>query len=573
MTTVRDEFFRTLRRHGMTTMFSNPGSTEIPLLAEFPADFEFVLCLHEASVVGAATGWSLGKQRPALALLHTTAGLGNAVGAIATARVNRAPLVIVVGQQDRRHLAYEPFLAGELEGLAGRYPVWTATPAMAADVPALISQARHHAVAARGPAVVIVPMDDSSEPYEESMRAAAPLQLEIGTGVDRRLCSEVARSLLAARAPAIVAGAGADHPRTWAALAELAELLRCPVWQEPFGARAGFPQDSGRFAGHLPAGRAALRQALGTHDLVLVAGAAALRQYGYEPGPLFAAGTEVVVVTDDLAEAARSVADLAVLTPLPGFCELLTRLVARRAGPRPEQPPADGQPANGRRGGGRQPGSPDWRQPPDRGLRAEDVFTALRSRLPADAVLVEESPSSRPQLQDMVPARAPLGFLSAAMGGLGFAMPAAMGLKLACPQRPVVAVVGDGSSLYACQSLWSAQRYQAGVLYVVLSNGGYAIMDRLAAEAGGQPPWPSFGDVDIGRLASSFGCPSVRVQTCDELAKVLDDVLPTLASRCEPLLVDVTVQPPSPHNRRAAVAASASPAHLDRKPRDEQQPA
>jgi benzoylformate decarboxylase len=566
MTTVRDAFFGVLRRYGMTTMFSNPGSTEIPLLTRFPDDIEFVLCLHEASVVGAATGWSLGKQRPGLVLLHTTAGLGNAVGAIATARVNRAPLVIVVGQQDRRHLAYEPFLTGELEGLAGRYPVWTATPARAADVPALVSQARHRALAARGPAVVIVPMDDWAEPYEEPSQPPAPLALEIGAGVDRRLCSEVARRMLAAHAPAIVAGAGADHPRTWAALAELAGLLRCPVWQEPFGAQAGFPQDSVRFAGHLPAGRAALREALRLHDVVLVAGAAALRQYGYETGPLFAGGTEVVVITDDLSEAARSVADLAVLTPLPGFCELLTRLVARRAGVRLEPPSAGRELADGHRGDGHLLGGPDRHTVPGQGLRAEDVFAALGARLPANAVLVEESPSSRSQLQDMVAARAPLGFLSAAMGGLGFAMPAAMGVKLACPERPVVAVIGDGSSLYACQSLWSAQRYRAGVLYVVLSNGGYAIMDRLAVEAGGNPAWPSFADIDIGQLAQSFGCPSVRVQTCGELARVLDDAIPALASRSEPLLVDVTVQPASLHHRRTAVAASTSAVHPDRRP-------
>jgi len=564
MTTVRDGFFDVLRRYGMTTMFSNPGSTEIPLLARFPDDIEFVLCLHEASAVGAAAGWSLGKQRPALALLHTTAGLGNAVGAIATARVNRAPVVIVVGQQDRRHLAYEPFLAGELEGLAGRYPVWTATPSRAADVPALVAQARHRAAAARGPAVVIVPMDDWDQPQGEQSQPPAPLALEIGAGIDRRLCSEVARRLLAARAPVIVTGAGADDPRTWAALAELAELLRCPVWQEPFGARAGFPQDSERFAGHLPAGRADVREALGDCDVVLVAGAAALRQYGYEPGLLFADGTQVLVVTDDLAEASRSVADLAVLTPLPGFCDLLTRLVARRSGMRPEPRAASRQLADRQGTDGHSPNGTGSHGGPGQRLRAEDVFAALRARLPANAVLVEESPSSRPQLQDMVPARAPLGFLSAAMGGLGFAMPAAMGFKLACPQRPVVAVVGDGSSLYACQSLWSAQRYRAGVLYVVLSNGGYAIMDALAARANGQPPWPSFSEVDIGQLARSLGCPSVQTRTCGELARVLDDTVPTLASRVEPLLVDVAVEPASLPFRRAAAAVSAS--HPDRRP-------
>ena len=528
MTTVRDAFFDVLRRYGMTTMFANPGSTEIPLLSGFPDDIEFVLCLHEASVVGAATGWSLGKQRPGIALLHTTAGLGNATAAIATARVNRVPLVVVAGQQDRRHLAHEPFLTGDLDGLAGRYPVWTAAPACAADVPGLVSRARHEAVMARGPALVTVPMDDWLERYDGTARPPAPASLEIAGGVDERLCLLVARQLLGARAPVIVAGAGADDPRTWAALAELAERLRCPVWQEPFGGRAGFPQHSRRFAGHLPAGRAGVREAVDGHDLVLVVGAAALRQYAYEEGPLFPSGTTVLVVTDNPAEASRSAADTAVLTPLPGFCARLARLVTRRAGERPEPPAA-----------GRRHGDARW---PGRALHAEDVFAALRDRLPADAVLVEESPSSRPQLQDMVPARAPLGFLSAAMGGLGFAMPAALGLKLACPHRPVVAVIGDGSSLYSCQSLWTAQRYHAGVLYVVLSNGGYAIMDRLAIEAGGKPPWPSFADIDIGLLARSFGCPAVRVTTHDELARVLGETVPGLAARSEPLLVDVVVE-------------------------------
>ena len=86
-----------------------------------------------------------GHGEPALVLLHTTAGLGNAVGALATARVNRAPLVVLVGQQDRRHLAAEPFLAGKLEGLAGDYPVWVDQPARAAG-----SAGRDRARSARG---------------------------------------------------------------------------------------------------------------------------------------------------------------------------------------------------------------------------------------------------------------------------------------------------------------------------------------------------------------------------------------------------------------------------------------
>src|SRR3954467_2202798 len=120
--TVRDATLDEFRRLGLTTIFANPGSTEVPFLAGLPEDIGFVLALHEGSVVGIATGWAIANDRPALVNLHTTAGLGNAVGALATARPNRVPLVVLVGQQDRRHLAARPFLAGDLDGLAGSYP-------------------------------------------------------------------------------------------------------------------------------------------------------------------------------------------------------------------------------------------------------------------------------------------------------------------------------------------------------------------------------------------------------------------------------------------------------------------
>ena len=171
--TVRDATFDVLRERGLTTIFGNPGSTEVPFLSGFPDDLRFVLALHEASVVGLATGWALGRGEPALALLHTTAGLGNAVAALATARVNRAPLVVLVGQQDRRHLALEPFLAGRLENLAGDYPVRVDLPVLAQDVPGALDRAWHEATSSRGPALVIVPMDDWLAPAGE-IEAASP---------------------------------------------------------------------------------------------------------------------------------------------------------------------------------------------------------------------------------------------------------------------------------------------------------------------------------------------------------------------------------------------------------------
>lgn len=525
MRTVRDATIEVLRRHGLTTIFANPGSTEVAFLADLPGDIDFVLGLHEGSVVGMATGWATARDAPALVVLHTTAGLGNAVGALATARENRVPLVVVVGQQDRRHLASVPFLAGDLAGLAGRYAVRVDQPARPQDVPGAVARARHEACTGRGPALVIVPSDDWSAPAGDEV-PPAPAVLCRADGVQAESLDGLVALLDGAVAPALVVGADADGPAAWAALTELAERLGCPVWQECFAARAGFPQDHPQFAGHLPAGRARLRALLSPHDVVLVVGAPVFRQYPYEPGPLVDPGTRVALVTDDAADAHHSPVDLAVLAPPAPVCRALAQRVAARpvvalpAAPAPPGPPSPGEP-----------------------LRAAHVLAALAERVAADTVVVEETPSSRPDLHRLLPARAPLGFLSAAMGGLGFALPAAVGVRMARPGTPVVAVVGDGSSLYAVQALWSAAHYRTGVLFVVLANGRYAVMDRLAERHGAATvPWPAFPEVSVSGLAQALGCPAVRVDDHAELLRVLDEVVPTLAGRDEPLVLEAVVQ-------------------------------
>lgn len=528
--TVRDATFDVLRRLGLTTMFSNPGSTEVPFLAGMPDDLEFVLGLHEGAVVGMAAGYALGRGAPALVLLHSTPGLGNAVAAIATARQNRAPLVILVGQQDRRHLAQDPFLAGRLEGLTGDYPVWVDQPVRAQDVPGAIVRAHHEAVTARGPAVVIVPMDDWAAPAPREHEILGPRRLLRSAAADPAVVEELAALLDGADAPTIVAGAGADGAAGWAALQALAERLQCPVWQEPFGGAAGFPQDHPQFAGHLPARRARVREALAAFDVVLVVGTGALRQYPYDDGPLVVPGTTLVVVTQDPAEAHRSPAELAVLGDPAAVCGALAGAVDAR-----ERPAA----RNGAPIGRTLPAGPE---PPAGGepLTPAHVLSALAERLPRDAIVVEETPSSRPELHARVPIAEPLGFVSA-MGLLGFALPAAVGLRLARPERGVVAVVGDGASLYQILSLWSAGTYGAGVVFLVLSNGGYAIMDRLAERSGAPGPWPSLDNIDIGGLARAQGIDAIRITDHPTLIDRFDDLIPTLASRETPLVVEVVV--------------------------------
>lgn len=521
--TVRDATFDLLRRRGLARLFANPGSTEIPFLSGLPDDLEFVLALHEGSVLGLATGYAIGRGKPSLALLHTTAGLGNAVGAIATARVNRAPVVIVVGQQDRRHLSYEPFLSGRLAGLAGDYPVRVEQPATAQDVPAAIERATHAAVNARGPALVIVPMDDWEAPADDTREPAA--------AVGRVLRAQSAHPdsvkalvgfLQSSSSPAIVVGAGADDADTWSALVKLADRLAAPVYEAAFEARAGFPQDHPRFAGFLPAERSRLREQLAGHDAVLVVGAPAFRVTLYTPGAFTNPGTRLALVTDEAEEAYRSPAELAILAHPAAVCAAAAEALPQRDGDPPERatPPV-----------------------PERGerLTSFDVLHQLAQRLPRNTVVLEEAPVDRPHITTYLPAREPLGYLSAAMGGLGFAIPGATGLRMAQPNRPIVAIVGDGSSIYGIQGVWSAAHYHVGAVFVVLSNGGYAIMDRLAEAHGDPGPWPSFDEIDLSAVARGFGCPAKRIHTHDELEATLDELAPTLEERDEPLFLDVVV--------------------------------
>jgi benzoylformate decarboxylase len=527
--TVRDAVLDVMRDHGMTKIFGNPGSTEIPFLTGLPDDIEFVLGLHEGGVVGMASGYALGTGEPAFVNLHTAPGLGNAVNAIAGARDNRAPLVIVVGQQDRRQLALAPFLTGRaLEKLAGDYPVWSNFPPTPQDLPGAIARAWHEARQARGPALVVAPMGDWEEPADKHVAPGSPAKVLAAPAVADADVEEMAALIESAASPAIVVGAGADDEAGWAGGVALAEKLRAPVWMQEFGSRAGFPQDHPLFAGHLHWSRARLREALGDHDLVIAVGTAAFLLYIYDPGELVGPDARVAVITDVAEEANRSDAELALLAP-PGLaCAQIAARLEQRDGPDPARrqvPPDPAPPAAG--------------EP----LLPGHVFVALRDRLPRNAVLMEETPSSRPELMQRIPARAPMGFISGANGALGFGLAGATGLAMALDDRPVVAVLGDGASLYTIQTLWSAAHYRVPLLAIVMANRRSAVMDGLAARAGGPGAWPGFGSVDVATLAAGFGCPARRIADHDSLIAALDELLPSLPGRDGPMVLQVELEP------------------------------
>ena len=521
--TVRAATMDLLRERGLTTIFGNPGSTELGLLRDFPGDFRYVLALHEGVAVAMADGYAQATGRPALVNLHSACGVGNAMGAVVNAFHNRAPLVITAGNQDRRHLESEPYLFARSTALMEPYVKFSHEPPRPEDVPAAIDRAWALArTPPQGPAFVSIPSGDWEAPAEAGPEDAFPGDVLAGSEASDDALDRVAERVEVAQTPALIVGGGVDRAGAWDEVAELAERLAAPVWTAPQAPRLGFAEDHPLYQGHLAPGRVTAAAQLAGRDLALVLGAPVFSFLPYEPGD--AAFPQIVHVTDDPGEAARARA-LSVVADVGAVARGLSQRIRPRSPAlpvtaRPSPAPVDA-PASG-------PIPPAF------------LMAALAHALPPDAVLVEESPSNRNDLRAQVWIRRPSSFYATASGGLGFAMPAVVGIKLASPERPVVCLVGDGSALYAPQTLWSAVRLGAAVTFVVVNNGRYAILES-AARFGGIDGLPSMElpGVDFLSLAATFGCHAVRISEPAELPGALSAALRASV----PVLIDVITDP------------------------------
>ncbi|HEX3452129.1 MAG TPA: thiamine pyrophosphate-binding protein, partial [Solirubrobacteraceae bacterium] len=311
MTSVREAAFELFRERGMTTIFGNPGSTELAMLGPLPEGFDYVLGLHEAVAVGMADGFAQASGNVAHVNLHTAPGVGNAVGAIFNARANKAPLLVTAGQQARSLITMQANLTNrEAVDAPKPHVKWSYEPPRAADVPFALAQAVHHAsLPPQGPAFVSVPMDDWARELEPG-DFATQIARSVGARAqpERARIAALAQRLRSARRPVFVAGPDIDASGGWDAAVELVESQRLPVWASPAtgGGRIGFPEGHPAFQGVLPPAVGPLAQPLHGHDLVLVAGSCVFPYYPNIPGEFLPAGAELVAITSDPDEAARA---------------------------------------------------------------------------------------------------------------------------------------------------------------------------------------------------------------------------------------------------------------------------
>ena len=513
MATVREATFELFRAHGMTTIFGNPGSTELPMLADFPEDFTYVLGLQEAVVVGMADGYAQASGRPTHVNLHTAPGVGNAVGAIGTAAANKAPLVITAGQQVRAQVTLEALLTNRDATVVPQPHVkWSHEPPRAQDVPGAIARAIHHAMLSpRGPAFVSIPMDDWDADADQDRASNASRRIVTGRALpDPAELAQLATVLESARNPMLIAGPDVDASGGWLAAVALAEKQRLPVWAPPSvaGSRIGFPENHPNFAGVLPPAIGPVAETLKGHDVVLVVGAPVFRYYPYMPGPLLAEGTSLIAITSDPDEAARAPMGDAIVGDVGLALQYLAELVGESARAAPAVRPAPPAPAD---------------EDPMTGSAA---MAALAEAWPGEAIAVAETPSSGSALRNRLRLSEPGSYYQTGSGGLGFAISAAVGVQLAEPDRPVVCVVGEGSAQYGITALWTAAAYRLPVTFLVLRNDEYMILKWFAAfEQVSGAPGLELPGLDTAAVAAAYGVPSRAVSERGELTEALREAI------------------------------------------------
>jgi benzoylformate decarboxylase len=548
--TGRSAFLALLKDEGITHLFGNPGTTELPImhaLKDHP-DLTYVMAMQESLVVAIADGFSRASGRLVACNVHVAPGLGNAMGSLYNAQFTGTPMVLTAGQQEQGHGLMEPLLYGPLLRMAEPLVKWAVEVTRLEDLPRIVRRAAKVATTPpTGPVFISLPGD--------ILNSEAGIELGRSTRVDTRvkpsdeaLQSLVSRILKAER-PVIIAGDEIVKSDALQEAAALAQTLGCPAYQQsaPYGAH--FLSESPCFMGALSRSQTQVREVLSAYDLLIVLGADPLRMSVHsevEPLPDGMPIVQVGLVDWDLAK--NFGVEIALKADVRETLRALVPALKSKGGAALEARAREGVTSlasknwTARRAGlveqiskarDRAPIDPDY-------LTLQIVET-----MPANAILVDEGlTSSRPMLS-LRPHRERYGYHALASGGIGWGLPASVGVSLANPGRPVVCFSGDGSAMYSIQALWTAAHHKLPLNVVIANNGGYRIIKQRLLSFHGDDNYVGmdFADpsVDFTGIARSLGLEAIRITKPKDLQAELASAFKRPGTKLIEVVVDGNV--------------------------------
>ena len=535
--TAAEVLIDVLRDEGVTHIFGNPGSTEMPLmdaLVDAP-DLTYVLGLQEATAVGMADGWALASGRCGFVNLHAMGGLGNAMGALVAAKASGTPLVVTAGQQDTRHLADEPWLSGDLVALAHPVMKWAAEARHGADVGPMLRRA--FALARTppcGPVFLSLPMDILGEVVSaEAPKRSAPPHL--GPSPEAGALAAALASLKPDEAVVIL---GDDLPAGVAGdLALFVEAGGYAVLGTQLTSRTAFPADHPNWAGVLKPDFEIIQARLAGVKAIVLVGGRAFIAYPYRETRPVPEGVRVFHIADNAESFGREhPADIALLGDVGATLKHAAAALAKTANP------ADVAESRTRRAAARAARAKALRlrieADPADPLSADSAVLAVLDALPADVLLANDSAATFGEVQELMSTR-PGRYFFARGGVLGCNMPAAVGAALV-HKGPVVCFVGDGGAMYSPQALWSAAHEKRHVIFVVFNNRRYNVLQNVARGLGCKNALQNRfvgmevtePAIDFSALSASMGVSyakaDARETIGEEMRKALAQASPTL---------------------------------------------
>jgi len=557
-----EAFLEVLARSGVRHLFGNPGTTELPLNDALRRDarFRYLFGLHEIPVMGMADGYAQATGGVGVVNLHTACGLGNAMGMLYNAHVAGTPLIVTAGQQDRRLRFDEPVLEGDLVSVARPWTKWAAEINRVDDIPSAVRRAIQTALTPpTGPVFLSLPLD-------VQMESAGQLDLRPATIPDRRMCPSreglrrASQILLDAKNPAILAGSRVLEAGATEELAALADALGAPVFAENTTTHGRMPirSDHPLYQGVLPYWSPEVEATLKEFDVIFVVGMNLLRLYIYkDPARPIAESTRIVHLDCNAWEVGKNYpVEVGLIgDPKTGLAEL-----GAMVGERTPVAYAPGSPGGKRRSERIGIWTERKRRSIDRlkeqlatigatheskgAMSSWTMMAQLAEVLPANVAVVEEAITSHHNvLEQLGVIRDPAAQFAHRGWALGWGMGCALGVQLAWPDRPVVALIGDGSAMYGIQALWSAAHHRIPVVYVICNNREYRILKVCGEQLNlpdlkGTPGLDLDGpSVDFVGLANAFGVAGVRVT---EPGALREELQRGLAAR-EPRLLEVVI--------------------------------
>ncbi|MBI2181750.1 MAG: thiamine pyrophosphate-binding protein [Deltaproteobacteria bacterium] len=536
--------------HGVEYVFGLPGTSGQEFIGTI-ADQEkirFILAMHETCVVSMADGHARVTGRPQLAQVSTLPGSANSVGALYDAYRDRSPVIVTSTNVDTRIDGRDSHTEGKsLVEMTKQFTKWSAEVHRADRIPEYLNRAfKVASTPPTGPVYLALPSNLLGETIKVANPDAERSRITPRIAGDPEALAQAAKMLAQAKRPLIVAGSGIARAGATEELIKLAEMIAAPVVMEPRYSFLAFPTT------HPQSFQIAERQpsfdlpVWGEPDVILAIGCRLIREYRYLPEPVIKFETRCIHIEEDPWEigkvfpvdvgviadprsALRSLVDI--YPKVAPSSEVKTeRLEYLRKAKAQATAEIESRVTQG------------WDATP---INAARLARAMDGLIEKNALIINESPTSKDIIMANFQFTLGRDYFSNSSGGfLGWGLGAAIGAKLASPKRRVVACLGDGSTMFGLQGLWTLAKYRIPLLVIVFNNRAYMAVKnqfrgseeriRIAAEMGAEITGP---EINFARLADTFGIFGQRVESPDAIEPTLKRAL----EQNGPALVDVVI--------------------------------